>query len=213
MDIHSLHQLAAGSSVIDYTFLISALSNYRQPRHKIRDFLEKGELIRIKKGLYVFGEKVSPAPYSSELLANLIYGPSAISCEYALSYYGLIPERAVIVTSITNKRNKYFETPQGAFEYAYLSSHKYCVGITQINDIPNQPFLMACKEKALVDYLTLRAPPLPSLQALATHLIENLRIEEDALFTLDYETLCQLAAVYKQKHVDWLKKFVGDRHA
>ena len=72
MDIHSLNQLAAGNSVIDYTFLISALSNYRQPRHKIRDFLEKGELIRIKKGLYIFGGKVSPAPYSSELLANLI---------------------------------------------------------------------------------------------------------------------------------------------
>ena len=61
-----------------------------------------------KKGLYIFGKSVALQPYSKEVLANLIYGPSAISLSYALSYYGLIPERVHIVTSITNNRIKTF---------------------------------------------------------------------------------------------------------
>ena len=48
--------------------------------------------MRIRKGLYAFGEPLRRAPISRELLANLIYGPSYISLDYALSYHGLIPE-------------------------------------------------------------------------------------------------------------------------
>ena len=46
-----------------------------------------------------------------EVLANLIYGPSYVSYEYALTYYGLIPERVFEVTSATTQKNKMFNTP------------------------------------------------------------------------------------------------------
>ncbi len=51
-------------------------------------------------------------PYSREILANLIYGPSCISLEYALQYYGMIPERVEAVTSVTVGRSRKFSTPQ-----------------------------------------------------------------------------------------------------
>ena len=54
-------------------------------------------------------------PISTEILANLIYGPSSISLDYALYYYGLIPEHVRVVTSITPQRNKIFNTPIGQF--------------------------------------------------------------------------------------------------
>src|SRR5258708_26257092 len=73
---------------IDYLFLMHALAEYRSPRNKIQAFLRSKELIRIKKGLYIFGEKARQEAFSKEILANLIYGPSAISLEYALAYYG-----------------------------------------------------------------------------------------------------------------------------
>src|SRR5205085_9208942 len=98
---------------IDYQFLLSLLLEYARPREKISAWLKSGELIRVKKGLYIFGPQVAQGPYSPEVLANLIYGPSAISLNYALSFYGLIPERVTTITSITNKRNKQFSTAVG----------------------------------------------------------------------------------------------------
>ena len=62
----------------DYNFAMSALSEYKNPRIEINDLLKKGEIIRVKKGLYVFGPDLAREPYSRETLANLIYGPSYI---------------------------------------------------------------------------------------------------------------------------------------
>lgn len=46
--------------------------------------LRKKAIIRVKKGLYVFGPEVRRRPFSLEVLANTIYGPSYISLQYAL---------------------------------------------------------------------------------------------------------------------------------
>src|SRR5262249_19556355 len=128
MHIQELRHLI-NQEIIDYNLLKDALKNYAHPRRNISAWLKSGDLVRIKKGLYVFGDKAKREPYSLELLANLIYGPSAVSLEYALSYYGLIPERVPTVTSITNKRKKSFATPVGNFTYQYLSAEKFAIGI------------------------------------------------------------------------------------
>jgi predicted transcriptional regulator of viral defense system len=74
----------------DYVALKNALSQYSNIRAKITSLLKSGELIRVKKGLYVFGPTEAKEPYSKEILANLIYGPSYISLDYALSLYGIV---------------------------------------------------------------------------------------------------------------------------
>ena len=65
----------------DFQSLLDSLQGYARPRDKITGLLRRGDIIRVKKGLYVFGEKYRQRPYSRELLANLIYGPSYISQE------------------------------------------------------------------------------------------------------------------------------------
>ena len=60
----------------DYQTLMDVLRDYAHPRDKISDFLRKGVIVRVKKGLYVLGEDYRRRPYSRQLLANLIYGPS-----------------------------------------------------------------------------------------------------------------------------------------
>ncbi|MEM1244661.1 MAG: hypothetical protein AAGG80_07595, partial [Pseudomonadota bacterium] len=120
MNIETLRKLA-GKEEIDYQFIVSALAGYARPRDKISNWLKSGQLIRVKKGLYIFGKSVALQPYSKEVLANLIYGPSAISLTYALSYYGLIPERVDVITSVTNKRHKSFATCIGEFSYYALN--------------------------------------------------------------------------------------------
>ena len=58
----------------DYQTLLSYLQGYDYPRDKITDLLRKGVIIRVKKGLYVFGELYRRRPVSREALANLMYG-------------------------------------------------------------------------------------------------------------------------------------------
>lgn len=82
-----------GREEFDYPALMSALANYANPRDKVTSLLRQGVIIRVKKGLYVFGDDFRKRPFCRELLANLIYGPSYVSLDYALSYHGLIPER------------------------------------------------------------------------------------------------------------------------
>jgi hypothetical protein len=69
----------------DYQILLDALREYSNPRDKISDLLDKGVIIRVKKGLYVFGVQYRRRPIVREILANLIYGPSYLSLEYALA--------------------------------------------------------------------------------------------------------------------------------
>ena len=58
----------------DYQTLLHSLSQYARPRDKISDLLRKGIIIRVKKGIYIFGEDYRRRPFSHEILANLIYG-------------------------------------------------------------------------------------------------------------------------------------------
>ena len=116
---------AIGREEFDHPQLVSALSAYEAVQQKIHELLKAGIIIRVKKGLYAFGPKIRQRPISQESLANLIYGPSCISMEYALSYHGLIPERVEIVTSVTPKKNKEFNTPIGLFTYRHLPLSKY----------------------------------------------------------------------------------------
>src|SRR5439155_24771651 len=106
-----------GREEFDHSLLASALSSYSGVRQKINELLKSGTIVRVKKGLYVFGPEVRQNPICKETLANLIYGPSCISLEYALSHHGLIPERVETITSVTPKKNKEFNTPIGRFTY------------------------------------------------------------------------------------------------
>ncbi len=45
--------------VFDYQVLTDALSGYSKPRDKITKLLTGGAIVRIKKGLYCFGEGLS----------------------------------------------------------------------------------------------------------------------------------------------------------
>ena len=79
------------------------------PREKIRAVEKDGQLIRLKRGLYVVDERVSGKPVNVRLCANHIYGPSYVSLQWALRWYGLIPERVYTMTSVTTKRSRTFE--------------------------------------------------------------------------------------------------------
>ncbi|MHA1558855.1 MAG: type IV toxin-antitoxin system AbiEi family antitoxin domain-containing protein [Alphaproteobacteria bacterium] len=179
----------------DYNFLTTVLSHYKNPRVKIHDLLKNGHIIRVKKGLYVFGPKLSRGPHYKETLANLIFGPSYISLEYALSFYGLIPDRVEIVTSVTNKRKKHFKTPVGEFSFSYINPSLYSYGITLYEFDQQHSVLIASKEKALADYLYF-CKKLIDENELERFLIESVRIDILELKTFNLKKAKTLAKMY-----------------
>jgi hypothetical protein len=165
--------------IYDTTLTQKSFRQYLAVDPKINELLKSGTIIRVKKGLYVFGPESRQTPICKESLANLIYGPSCISMEYALAHHGLIPERVETITSVTPKRDKEFKTPIGRFTYRYLSAAKYPHGITQEWIDRQHPILMATPEKALCDYVVLNdVPPLTSQSAAKDFLEQDLRIDQ-----------------------------------
>lgn len=197
---------------IDYLFLASLLKNYKSPRDKITQLLKNGSLIRIKKGLYVFGERYAQKPYIIETLANLIYGPSCISLEYALAFYGMIPERVETLTSVTNKRDKTFKTPVGLFTYRYLNAKKYPVGITEIMIDDTHPVLFATPEKALADKVMIESPGLKlnKKEDVAQYLYDDLRLYPDKIKKLNIKKMRQLALAYSNINIYSLVNFLEE---
>jgi len=208
MNIEVVRKLADREE-IDYQFLLSVLSEYDRPRDKISEWLKTGDLIRVKKGLYVFGKHIALSPYSHQILANLIYGPSAISLSYALSFYGLIPERVTTITSITNKRNKSFSTPVGEFTYKYLSPAKYPVGI-ELSEGSSRHFLIASPEKALCDHIHLSDKKiiLKDVDSVDAYLFHDMRIDETALRSLKINNLSDICRIYADDRLTLLLTFI-----
>ena len=181
--------------MFDYGMLMYVLRSYRAPHRKITTLLKSGQIVRVKKGLYILGEKYRTEPVQRELLANLIYGPSYVSREYALSYYGFIPERVEMITSMTPKRNKLFYTPVGTFSYDYLRVQYYTVGVDWHPLDDKRHYLMACPEKALTDTVA-RYRNIKTVKDMTEHLLENLRIETENLAELDKAQLQKIINVY-----------------
>jgi predicted transcriptional regulator of viral defense system len=194
---------AIAQEEFDYTILSSALSDYCGVRQKINELLKCGIVSRVKKGLYVFGPNYNQVPVCKEVLANLIFGPSCISLEYALAYHGLIPERVETITSVTPKRDKVFDTPLGRFTYRYLSPGKYSEGIQQVWIDNNHPVLMASPEKALCDYVALhKVPAITGGEDVKDFLESDLRVDEDLWKQLDANALRKLNRFYRNKNID-----------
>jgi predicted transcriptional regulator of viral defense system len=140
--------------------------------------LEKGDLIRVKKGLYLFGSDYRKGPYSPEIMANKIYGPSYVSREYALAYFGLIPEYVTEVTSVSTKRSRNFDTPIGRFSYVRLPLKLYQVNFDLISVRNNETALFATPEKALADLLYFRDDHPETLNELVDLLFDDLRLDD-----------------------------------
>jgi hypothetical protein len=189
------------SRYFDYQRLKNSLNSLTHERRYIGSLMKKGLLIRVKKGLYLWGKKLDQTPYSKEVLANLIYGPSYVSLEWALSFYGLIPERVEKVTSVTCKKRKEFQTPVGEYVYEYLHHQSYAKGYRLHIINREQSFLIATPEKALLDLIALRFSKEDFNSNLESFLQDNLRIELDDFKKLNQELFYQLGDHYRSQSV------------
>lgn len=178
------------SQPLTHQLLTSLLKDYRRPNDKIHELISAGIIEPVKKGLYLPSTKLSETRTEPFLLANHMLGPSYVSFESALSYYGLIPERVFEVSSATTKASRRFDTPTGAFSFTRMPLPYYSFGIRQVAVGKDQNALIASPEKALFDKIVNTAGlTLRSKIAASEYLIESLRMDEDQLKQLDVQAM------------------------
>ena len=180
--------------------LQDTIGNYKFPRNKISSLEKHGQIIRLKKGLYVLPEKISRVAISRELIANHLYGPSYISLETALSFYGIIPEKVFAVRSMTTRRSNTFETPVGNYDYTTVPVDYFSIGLRH-EIVDNQyAFLIASPAKALCDMLISTSNlRLQSIKAIRHYLLEDLRVDSSALKDFDSAIVRQCVETGRKK--------------
>lgn len=189
----------------DHLAVMEELKDYASPKTRLSRMIKAGSIIQVRRGLFTDEKNIPP-----KVLAPVIYGPSYLSFEYALSYHGLIPEGVTIFTSASYKKNrdKIFHTPLGDYYYYYLPTAVYPYGLVREEE-KGYPYIIALPEKALCDALY-KTSGINTLNDLEQLLLEDWRIEKSDLINLDSSFIDFIAPLYRRKPLKlfnlWLKK-------
>ena len=179
------------------------LDKYSNKDTKLSREVRNGNLFKIINGLYE-----TDANTPGYLLAGSIYGPSYISFEYALSFYGLIPERVTTITSATfdKKKKKQYNTNFGVFTYRDIPILAYPEEII-LKEENKYSYQIATPEKALCDKLY-TITPLNNYSNLENVLFNDLRINEKEFNRLDVNKIEKLSKLYHSSNVDLLARYI-----
>lgn len=197
--------VGGGNMVVTYEMLKNSLLEYKAPENKIKRMCNSGEIVKLARNLY---ETDPNTP--GYLVANSIYSPSYISFDYALAYYGLIPEAVYVYTCATYKKNKkkQYVNKLGTFTYRDVPSEAYPYDIIIVKE-GEYSYLIASPEKALCDKLYSIAP-VKNKKEIISLLFDDLRIDPEIFKSLDFDDLLTLCDFYKSTNLKLLKKVIGN---
>lgn len=159
-------------------------------RNNFVRWIQKDYIIRLRQGYYSFPE-YKGKPDFAMYFANRIYRPSYVSLHTALSFYGIIPEAVVQITSVTTLKTASFTNEFG--EYSYKSIRENLMFGYNLKPLADgQTLQLAQPEKALLDLLYIY--PFYNTEKD----FEELRLDEDFLQNeLDYNLLNEYALKFE----------------
>lgn len=195
-------------SIFSHEMISSVLEkSFNNVNGKISNLVKNGDLIRLKKGFYTFSKPYQTKPIDLISVANSLYTPSYVSFDYALSYYGMIPERVSEITSATCKNEKLFDTPIRRFSYKKVSIEAYSLGVDWIYDDIEGGKFIATPEKALCDKIKYdRGIGTLTQYLMIEYLKYDLRL--DIINPLNYELIEIIAKAYKSRNLKTLATLV-----
>lgn len=123
-------------------------------RRRFSEWQAKNYIQKILRGFYKFSD-YQIDDLDRFVLANQLFKPSYVSLESALRYYNFIPESTYSITSVSSRNTKNYETLLGHFRYRKMLA-KHFNGYQLIKH-KNREFKIAKPEKAILDFLYLRA--------------------------------------------------------
>jgi len=188
--------------VITSSILKNKYKEYINPLDKIKRDVDSGKLIRLTNGLYETDRTTSP-----HLLAAFILSPSYLSFDYALEFYGLIPERCAAITSasLNVKKNKTYINEFGRYTYSDIPKETFSEGLLYLDDV--YKVKIASKEKAICDSLY-KWRVIHSVKELKRLLFEDKRIAEEEFKSCDFKEMIRLCLLYKSTNLSYLIKLI-----
>ena len=176
-----------------------ALLGFKVFDYQLSLWVKKGYLVRLKNGIYAFSREKEKL--RGEGIAFLLYQPSYLSLESALSWYGFIPEIVYAYTSVTARINRTFENACGRFIYRHVKSELFWGYVEMKTD--HSPYLLAEPEKALLDYFYLNLARINSEDD-----FDNIRLNEEQMEnTLNEEKfMIYLKAFGVKKMEKWARR-------
>ena len=189
--------------IVTTSMLKEKFHDYANPLDKIKRDADKGVIIRLAKGFYETDKNTEPC-----LLAASILSPSYLSFDWALSFYGLIPERVFAITSASLglRKNKTFENQFGRYEYTDIPVEAFSEGLTYLEN-SEYAAKIAMKEKAICDSLC-KWRVVKNVKELKELLFEDKRIDEDEFALCDFELMKRLAKLYNKTNLKLLIKLI-----
>jgi len=189
--------------IVTSSMLLQKYKDYSNPNDKIKRDCDLGILIRLNRGIYETDKTVNPC-----FLAGVILSPSYLSFDYALSYYGLIPEKVFSITSASfqMRKNKTFINKFGRYEFSDVPTSVFSEGVTYIKE-GEYIAKIATKEKALCDSLS-KWRVVKSIKDLKTLLFEDKRIDKEEFLLCDFKLMERLAGLYKKTNLELLIKLI-----
>ena len=118
------------------------ISKERSAFAVISRLLKSGILEKAGKNCYILAQR----PAHQFLVANYYYGPSYISFESALSYYGILSQFPVEITSATSLKTAKYNLRDQIYSYSRLKKDLFWG-----YDKKQEGFLIANPEKAILD--------------------------------------------------------------
>lgn len=140
--------------VIETFMLASSPKDLPKTRVALSRWVKSGKLVQIKRGVYVLSEEHGFQQIDWEYVATFVCRPSYISLHYAMSSYGLIPERVPNITLITTVRPGTIRLKDRRLIYQHIKKDLFWG--YEIRGEKNFPIFFAEPEKAVLDtfYLT-----------------------------------------------------------
>ena len=156
------------------------------------------ELIKLKRGLYLFSKELQRGSVSKLAIAGKLYDPSYVSFELALSHYGLIPEAVFTTTSACwQRKSKSFSTALGEFTFEYIPCRPFFTGV-----VSEKGVLIATPLRALFDLIYLRRKSYYSLDELESDWRVELSQLQKEVAKYSCSELERLAQGYKKKNIN-----------
>lgn len=184
------------------TQLRKELEDYSNKDSKIARLVKNGELIRLNRGIY---ETDSTAPRMA--LGPFIYGPSYISFESALAFYGLIPEYVPNCLCATSKKytHKIITNHFGIFIYKSIPEASFTAGVSRTFE-REYTYPIATPEKAVCDMLYDHAPI--QNDDIRGFLFDGMRIDDEEFAKLNKDGMLELAPLYKAHNLNLLENWL-----
>ena len=178
------------SGIVSHEELSEHFSEYKRPNDKISYMIENGNLIPLKRGLYVLNNPFVKEEVSNMAIANAIYAPSYVSFNSALSHYGITNKDPDSIQSATIKRKNIFKNSYGVFNYIKVRKDTFYIGIrASIGDGDHREFI-ASPTKAICDIIW-DTPDIPvyGSNSMKEFLLDEIGIKNNKLSTLDPEII------------------------